>query len=660
MKKLLILAFVFIMASQTFADLRQANYRWRLDNAAPGNENWAAATNTAITITPGQQVRLRLGIENEETDGGGYCIDLYYSTAKDTNGTWTAVANAAGAHFNIALTDYFTEADVMNNEPNFPNENPFAGGTFIEADPNRLYEYSAQSSHELEYSIIATANANLNTTYYFIIKPNGGVLNDWRPWDGIEEWATLTVKNTVSVPTVTTAAASSVGTGSATLGGNVTSAGGLTVLDRGVVYSTTDDTDPEVWESGITKDGNGSGTGAFSESIGSLSMSTTYYYRAYATNSAGTGYGDVENFTTDGVSITFTNGANAALDFQQTPASNPLPNANWLCGQFSLAGDVTGATLNSVTVTINGTYDPGDLSSNPFQLYAASSNNFGSSSPLGSSMADPGSGGDVTFTGLSDDIPASTRYYWVTADISENAEYDDTMNGTIDAAGDLSITSGTLSGSSSYGKLNAGSDASLPVTLSMFSAIQQGTVVLLQWRTESEFDHLGFILERQQSGENEWIKIADYLSDLSLAGEGNNSTGREYSVTDETVEEGVYTYRLIEVSMDGEEEEVSRLSFTVDGKPELTQLKPAVPNPFNPQTQIFYELAKDSRVTINIYDVMGRPVKTLLFGKNQSAGSYNLYWNGDDEQGVTVSTGTYFVILDTGEYRKVQKVMMLR
>ncbi len=102
----------------------------------------------------------------------------------------------------------------------------------------------------------------------------------------------------VTPPTVTTTMVNSFTATSATLGGNVTDDGGAEVTDRGVVISTSD-TDPEIGDAGVTKDGNGSGTGVFSETIASFSGSTTYYVKAYATNSAGTSYGSVVSFTTD-------------------------------------------------------------------------------------------------------------------------------------------------------------------------------------------------------------------------------------------------------------------------------------------------------------------------------------------------------------------------
>lgn len=105
---------------------------------------------------------------------------------------------------------------------------------------------------------------------------------------------TDTVTNVVA--TVVTAAASDIGASSVVLGGEVTSDGGAAVSDRGVVYSTTDET-PTIAE-GATKYSNGSGTGTFSESIGSLSPSTTYHYNSYAINTEGTSYGTASSFTT--------------------------------------------------------------------------------------------------------------------------------------------------------------------------------------------------------------------------------------------------------------------------------------------------------------------------------------------------------------------------
>jgi len=96
------------------------------------------------------------------------------------------------------------------------------------------------------------------------------------------------------LPTLTTTAASAITTTTATGGGNITSDGGATVTARGICWSTS--SSPTV--ALTTKVSNGTGTGAFTGSMTGLVAGTTYYVRAFATNSAGTAYGNELSFTT--------------------------------------------------------------------------------------------------------------------------------------------------------------------------------------------------------------------------------------------------------------------------------------------------------------------------------------------------------------------------
>ncbi len=96
------------------------------------------------------------------------------------------------------------------------------------------------------------------------------------------------------LPVVTTAVATNIGTASATAGGEITSDGGAAVTARGVAYSTS--TGPTLSDAFTS---NGMGTGSFSSELTGLTPNTTYYLRAYATNSAGTAYGNEVSFTTE-------------------------------------------------------------------------------------------------------------------------------------------------------------------------------------------------------------------------------------------------------------------------------------------------------------------------------------------------------------------------
>jgi hypothetical protein len=110
-----------------------------------------------------------------------------------------------------------------------------------------------------------------------------------------------------SAPSVTTTAASSVTTTTASSGGNVTSDGGDTVSARGLCRSTS--ANPTTSD---TCTSDGTGTGSFTSSLTSLSPSTTYHIRAFATNSAGTSYGTDLTFTTEAAATGKSRSAGAA------------------------------------------------------------------------------------------------------------------------------------------------------------------------------------------------------------------------------------------------------------------------------------------------------------------------------------------------------------
>ena len=368
----------------------------------------------------------------------------------------------------------------------------------------------------------------------------------------------------------------------------------------------------------------------------------------------GSGFIDDFGYCINPPDITFTNGANALLSFSQTAPSPPQDN--WPFGQFSLTSATTSSQLSSVTVSLGGSYS-GLNGSNPFRLYASNTNNFSGASAIGSDAA--ASGGSVTFSSLNDALPSGTRYYWVTADLSSNAS--GTINGTISDSGSLSYTSGSgeSSGSSNYGQLNTGGDSSLPVELSSFSARLEGRSVVLAWVTESETDNAGFILERREGG-GTWTQIASYQTHDALKGQGNTSSRTEYTFTDLNVAFGKeYFYRLSDVGIRGEITAHPPLSIRLEELPETTTVENAYPNPFNPQTHIAYHLAETVQVKITIFDMLGCSVKELYNGW-QPTGSYHVYWNGTNENGMKASSGVYIIHVQTDNTTKIQKVMFMK
>ncbi len=104
-----------------------------------------------------------------------------------------------------------------------------------------------------------------------------------------------------AAPTVTTSAASGVTINSATLNGSIAATNGSDATQHGFAYGTVSTLTTVI---ATTTLGSKSGTGSFSGAVSSLSTGTTYYVRAYATNSNGTGYGSIQNFTTASPTLT--------------------------------------------------------------------------------------------------------------------------------------------------------------------------------------------------------------------------------------------------------------------------------------------------------------------------------------------------------------------
>ncbi len=96
--------------------------------------------------------------------------------------------------------------------------------------------------------------------------------------------------------------------------------------------------------------------------------------------------------------------------------------------------------------------------------------------------------------------------------------------------------------------------------------------------------------------------------------------------------------------------------------PTETSLLPNYPNPFNPETWIPYQLAKDAEVSITIYAVDGRIVRRLSLG-HQTAGVYRTrsraaYWDGRNAFGEPVASGVYFYTLTAGDFSATRKMLI--
>ena len=106
--------------------------------------------------------------------------------------------------------------------------------------------------------------------------------------------------------------------------------------------------------------------------------------------------------------------------------------------------------------------------------------------------------------------------------------------------------------------------------------------------------------------------------------------------------------------------QVARLGeVQIQTRPEAFALANNYPNPFNPETTIKYALPDPVDVRLEIYNMLGQQVRTLV-AEPQNAGRYTVKWDATNESGHSLSTGIYFYRLVAGEFHKVEKMLLLK
>jgi hypothetical protein len=90
-----------------------------------------------------------------------------------------------------------------------------------------------------------------------------------------------------------------------------------------------------------------------------------------------------------------------------------------------------------------------------------------------------------------------------------------------------------------------------------------------------------------------------------------------------------------------------------------TRLVSNFPNPFNPETVIAFSLSNVGNVEINVYNVRGQLVRTLV-NDVYNAGVHQVVWNGRDENGVQVGSGVYFYRMRAGEYHSMRRMILMK
>lgn len=193
----------------------------------------------------------------------------------------------------------------------------------------------------------------------------------------------------------------------------------------------------------------------------------------------------------------------------------------------------------------------------------------------------------------------------------------------------------------------------LPVELISFTASVSGINVILNWATATEMNNYGFEVQRSEernpesvNGRNgEWVKVG------FIAGSGNTSSPKDYTFVDNNLRAKKYSYRLKQIDNDGTYSYSHEMVATIV-QPQMYLLKQNYPNPFNPNTEIRFQISEASNVTLNVFDMLGRNIKTLI-NEMKEAGEHAVEFSASD-----LSSGIYFYTLRVGNFTETKKMLL--
>ncbi|HEU4930300.1 MAG TPA: FlgD immunoglobulin-like domain containing protein, partial [Candidatus Krumholzibacteria bacterium] len=190
----------------------------------------------------------------------------------------------------------------------------------------------------------------------------------------------------------------------------------------------------------------------------------------------------------------------------------------------------------------------------------------------------------------------------------------------------------------------------VPTRLKSFDVTIEDGAAVLRWETTLEVGMEGFAIVRSEAEQGSYRDVTEVAS--SGSAEGGTYEYRDEGVTGNRT----YWYKLREVSQDGLGAEYGPYSVTYRVVNSLSQNHP---NPFNPTTTIGYSIAKDNEVSLTIYDVAGRTVRTLV-KERQKADVYKVVWDGSNDAGTRVASGVYFYKLVAGSFVQTKKMVLLK
>jgi len=268
----------------------QEHYRWRNDDDKEASATWKAAEDTAVTgQVTNENIRLRFTISNGTGLEAAPDLELRLQWQTNRFGTFFDVpGSGSSGTFVMSETTYYTNNTTPTTEQ-LSGTGDFQAGLCVETASNQTTPIDVQGEHriEVEYCFKGLANVNGGVPYYFQLTDAGTELDQYSVYPEI----TFVIRAAVDNDGETDLTASS-----ATLRGEVTDTGGETPT----VHICWGDNDggtgsPGNWDTDVDL---GTQSGAFSTPVSGLVAGNTYYYRCYATNSAGDSWSSLDTFST--------------------------------------------------------------------------------------------------------------------------------------------------------------------------------------------------------------------------------------------------------------------------------------------------------------------------------------------------------------------------
>ncbi len=182
----------------------------------------------------------------------------------------------------------------------------------------------------------------------------------------------------------------------------------------------------------------------------------------------------------------------------------------------------------------------------------------------------------------------------------------------------------------------AGNMEDLSAGLVSFNAKELNRKVVINWETSEEKERLRFEVQRRETNENKW-EILGFVRGQ------NGAQAHSYEYVDAKAGVGSYQYRLKQTHKDGSS--LYSPTLEIEIAPNSTsKLGPDTATEFNPGTFIRYQLSETSYVKLTIFNTDGEAVRALINGE-KDAGNYAVRWDGKDDRGKELKTGSYFYTL---------------